>query len=90
MADMPESAYRVKKLMKIKETIIKATTRCRKRFKCLEKPRGVCCPVEQCVMNRIFFVKPPSGKRCPYKSMMEQQVVCTCPVRNEIFSQYGK
>ena len=68
---------------------VQATTLCKEK-RCLQGTDGVCCPVNHCVMDRILFVDPPPEETCPYDQAFDGGHVCTCPVRKEIFSRYGK
>lgn len=74
----------------IDEAVIKAATKCEKGIACLQREDHAYCPVEQCLMHKVHFVKCLHDDPCAYRSALENVPVCTCPVRKEIFSRYGK
>ena len=73
----------------IDDAIIKAATKCEKNHICMESVSHVYCSVEHCLMHRIYYIKCLYGEPCPYKETMDNFPICICPVRKEIFNQYG-
>jgi hypothetical protein len=74
----------------IDEAVIKNATRCKKGFACLHCEDHVYCSVEQCLMHKIHFIECLHDEPCAYKNTLENSPICTCPVRKEIFTRYGK
>jgi hypothetical protein len=69
--------------------IIKTAIHCKNNHACLEGTIPL-CPVEHCAMHWVHFLKCCHDELCPYKSTVENATVCTCPVRKDIFKQYGE
>ncbi len=61
---------------------------CKKKCACLEKPSSL-CPVDESLKDIVFFIKPKDDEFCPYKICLNDRYYCDCPVRKEIYKQYG-
>lgn len=75
--------------MEIAKEILDKTTKCQKGFKCLKNDNHVYCKVENCVSNKVHFVRCLSGNYCNYKLPFGNSIICNCPTRKEIFNKYG-
>lgn len=75
--------------IRIKEEIVKNTTKCKKDFSCLSNKRNDLCKVELNVDNKIHFVKCMSNETCNYRISFGYSFVCQCPVRKELFNLYN-
>ena len=71
----------------ISQTIIQQTTQCDKEFNCLKSGNHPSCFIKDCVNNQVHFVVK-HGRYCPYSLYFGNEVICTCPVRKELFSKY--
>ena len=75
--------------MDIDKEILKKTTNCEKNFECLNNDKHIYCKVEDCVNNKVHFVKCLNVDYCVYKMSFAQSFICNCPTRKEIFNKYG-
>lgn len=55
----------------------------------IPKGRDICCEVEHCISNELLFVKIPNCNLCPYTLDFGGSIVCSCPIRKEIYNKYG-
>jgi len=60
---------------------------CKKSFDCLYKQEDL-CKVTSTMNENVMFVHCLSGRNCAYKHYLEERVICTCPVRLELFKKY--
>lgn len=74
--------------MEIAREILEQTINCQKGFKCLKNDDHVYCKVENCVSDKVHFVKCLSGNYCTYKLAFGRSHICNCPTRKEIFNKY--
>jgi hypothetical protein len=74
--------------MEINKELIKETTKCQKSFDCLNNDKHIFSKVENCVNNKIHFVKC-SDYSCSYLVSFGNSYVCSCPIRKEIFNKYN-
>jgi hypothetical protein len=74
--------------LEIDQKTISATTRCRKGFACLHCNDNVYCPIEDCIMGKIHFIKCLHEQPCGYKAQLNGFSICTCPTRKEIYNRY--
>ena len=67
----------------IPENIIKETTLCEKLFDCLNSEDHVYCNVEECINDKIHFIKCLHNDYCIYKIPFGNSHCCRCPTRKE-------
>ena len=75
--------------MEIDEEILNKTTDCDKDFHCIKTSNHILCKVEDCLNNKVLFVKCLNRENCPYKMPFGKSFICNCPTRKEIFNKYG-
>jgi len=75
--------------MDINKQTLKETTNCEKNFGCLNGHNHVYCKVESCVNNEVHFVKCLNEDHCLYKMNFGDSIICSCPIRKEIYNKYG-
>ena len=73
--------------IKVDDNILQQTTKCKTNFSCLsgETPP---CSVENCIDNKLHFIKCASKEPCSYRVSFGYSDVCTCPVRKELYNSY--
>ena len=76
--------------LEIDAEVIKATTRCEKRFACLAGDLEHLCQVEECVADVAYFVRCLNLVDCSYRETFGDSNVCTCPTRHEIYRRYKR
>jgi hypothetical protein len=75
---------------KIPEEIRLCTTECTKGYACLMNEKHVLCPVVKNIEGKIHFIQCIENRECNYKNAIGDSIyTCTCPVRKEIFNNYG-
>lgn len=75
-------------IININESTIRSTTSCDRDMQCLQDVNKPLCDVDYCVMDEVFFVNCLTNKRCGYRFNFGYNLICTCPVRKEIFKRY--
>jgi hypothetical protein len=73
--------------IKVDDNILQKTTKCKNNFSCLAGETPI-CNVENCIDNKIHFIKCVSNKLCNYRVPFGYSDVCTCPVRKELYNSY--
>ena len=74
----------------IPEEIRLCATECSKGHACLMNEKHELCPVIQNIEGKIHFIQCIEERSCKYKNHIGDSVyTCTCPVRKEIYNQYG-
>jgi hypothetical protein len=68
---------------------VKKTTKCERDFACLSHEIDCVCSVEELRDHTFLFVKAPPDKECIYKMALEDGFFCVCPMRAELYQQYG-
>ena len=74
----------------IDEKILKETTDCKRKFKCLESEDHIYCRVKDCVEGKVHFIECLYEAPCEYKMVFGHSLVCNCPTRKEIYNRYRK
>ena len=59
---------------------------CEKSFECLKNQKNL-CKVKLCIAGQAHFLKC-DDKKCKFKSVFQNETLCTCPVRQEIYNLY--
>ena len=65
--------------IEIDEKIIAKTTNCKLKFACLQNDLKSCCKVEECINNKVLFIKCLESKYCSYKMSFGNSFMCTWP-----------
>lgn len=73
----------------VDEATRRATTHCDKHLSCLAEPATPLCRVKQCVQGKVHFIECVDRLVCSYRMSFGNAFVCNCPVRKEIYDQYG-
>ena len=73
---------------KIREDILKDTTKCKKDFACLSSDNADICKAEGLLSNGLVKIECDEPNDCSYKTFMSS-VFCACPTRKEIYKKYG-
>ncbi len=68
------------------ETLASAE-QCHRNHACLNEKTPPLCHVKDCVNNEIHFVAT-NILYCKYFVFFADEVICTCPVRKELFNKY--
>jgi len=76
--------------MEIDKKIIANTLDCHKNFDCLNTEKHVLCEVENCINEKVYFIKYLGKSLCRYKMSFGDSSLCNCPTRKEIFNKYGQ
>jgi hypothetical protein len=50
--------------------------------------KHVYCKVENCINEKVHFIKGVDNLSCSYKMSFGDSFFCTCPTRKEIFNKY--
>ena len=66
-----------------------AASACTKDFACLSGRAEHVCPVECCVDGRVHFIKCLHHTYCSFQQAFGEGLLCTCPVRKELYNAYG-
>ena len=95
--DAQSSVHNAERLLsemayEISEDLIEQVKLCHHGFSCLEE--GRCdklpmCEVEHAGDCGAFRVRLPAAISCPHLLVSDGGVTCHCPVRREIYRQYG-
>jgi hypothetical protein len=76
---------------KVSEATKKATTRCRQNFQCLDSDGWDPCSISERVGEFLELNKCHCDKKeqCNYLMPYGYAYYCLCPVRREIYNNYG-
>lgn len=75
--------------IEVNNDIINQTTNCTKQHACINHADYDFCKVENCINNKIHFIKCKSQSSCSYKISFGDSFVCSCPIRKEIYNRYN-
>ena len=75
-------------IIKVDDSTIKETTRCKKSFSCLPEKRKELCRVTHKVEDKVYFVECQDTESCSYRLSFGNSFMCTCPVRKVIYDKY--
>jgi hypothetical protein len=75
--------------MKIDREVREATHNCHTDFSCLMKEGYAVCKAESLIGKTVLFIKREYGRECSHRIIYGNSVICSCPVRKEIFTRYG-
>jgi hypothetical protein len=83
--------------IEISDEVIKRTTKCHVNFSCLNNEENPecwddepLCPVTREINKDLLIVEGNDNFHCNYKSLFGDDIVCSCPVRYEIYERYRK
>ncbi len=74
--------------MRVSEEARQKTDQCPRGFACLSNGKDPRCPVRSSVRG-VLFVEKPTLVHCPYAMSFGYSHICCCPIRWEIYDQYG-
>ena len=80
----------MKKEIKIDDETVKQTTKCPYNFQCLSDPDFEFCPIKESLGIDILVLKNPKYRSCPYLLCYDDNHICNCPTRCEIYEKYRK
>ena len=73
----------------IKQEIKQSATLCKKEHICLKRQKECLCQVISTVNDDRLYVYCVSNMNgCNYKHKTDERILCTCPVRLEIYNKY--
>jgi hypothetical protein len=75
--------------LQISQEALNATTQCPHDFQCLAAEGYALCPGEKLIPGNGLFVAAVGKLDDPYRVPFGTGYICTCPVRIEIYTQYG-
>jgi len=73
-------------IIKVDKKIIDSTE-CEKSFECQKNTENL-CKVKLCIAGHAHFLRC-NDKKCKFKLYFQNESMCTCPVRQEIYNLYG-
>jgi hypothetical protein len=73
----------------INEETKRVTRKCVKGFSCLSAERNELCRVISCYDNDIHFIYCATDILCSYKNNIGGRDYCECPIRMNIYDEYG-
>jgi hypothetical protein len=85
-ADDEEGVLQV--TIKVSEETRQRTNKCWRGFACVSDPEGIMCAVRSCVRG-VLFVDKQKARYCPYEVTFGYSHICSCPIRQEIYTRYG-
>jgi hypothetical protein len=62
------------------------STECEKSFECLKTQKNL-CKVKLCIAGQVHFLRY-YNKQCKFHALFQDEPMCTCPVRQEIYNLY--
>ena len=72
----------------INDNVLRDTTKCRKDFSCLSGEKECLCELKYCSYDQSYYINPNTEKFCNYMICYGSTILCSCPVRREIFDRY--
>ncbi|MHC4127292.1 MAG: hypothetical protein ACYSUA_03830 [Planctomycetota bacterium] len=72
----------------VSDAATQACVKCPRGHSCLQKGEGGLCRVSSCVDGAMHFIACAHDGPCPYKQPVWERLVCSCPVRREIYNKY--
>ena len=73
--------------IQISEDILKKTISCAKNFSCLSEQKDL-CEMRSQIVRVVYFIKHAKDKRCIYALSFDNDYICNCPTRQEIYWRY--
>ncbi len=74
--------------MEINEAIINETKNCNKDFSCLKNKEHLFCKVRRCINSSVHFIECIDDIKCSYRINYGDCVICSCPIRKEVFNKF--
>lgn len=75
--------------LNVKDEIKQSADLCKNNFDCLYKQGKELCKVTSLMNDNVMFMRCLCDRNCAYKHHLEERVICTCPVRLELFKKYN-
>ena len=72
----------------IPEEVIKRACMCLRGHACLFDPDYQLCGIARYRGSQMIRLSCPQKVECPFTKQVGVEVICTCPVRQEIFRNY--
>ncbi|MFH0977341.1 MAG: hypothetical protein V1874_16295 [Spirochaetota bacterium] len=72
----------------IEDETIKATIKCNASFSCLKSDAHNLCKIERVISDKIHFINNKSRTTCNYITYFGDSIICSCPVRKEIYNRH--
>lgn len=73
----------------IDASALKQADRCVDSFRCLKDPSHQLCEVSSVAANgKVLFIGSDQCVSCGYRVRFADEVICACPVRQEIYKKY--
>ena len=61
---------------------------CQDKYGCLTGQKKTICKVISTVNNNEMYVICQNNNACKYRHQVNERILCTCPVRLEIYNKY--
>ncbi len=74
-------------MYKVAPDTLESADKCQRNYVCLNEETPPLCPVKDCVNCEIHFISVNTFY-CAYFLYFGDEVICTCPVRKELFNKY--
>ena len=78
------------KQLVVDQTLIEQATQCNLSHACLSESEYIPCEIDYTIDDKAHFVKCLVRDDCRYKQSFGFSIICTCPVRLEIFKKFGR
>ena len=77
--------------LSIDKRTLSETLHCKHELECLNNESHICrlAEVEHCVAGKVHFIKC-TETICNYKIGFGNSIICSCPVRKNIYNKYNK
>lgn len=73
----------------VNNEIKQSATLCQNDHVCLTRNKENICKVISTVNNNVMYVICLHKNACNYKHQVDERILCTCPVRLEIFKKFN-
>jgi hypothetical protein len=74
----------------IDKDVVGQATECERLLACLSgKVEGAFCKITYIVAKDLYFIECTASRSCNYRAPLGDKMMCTCPVRQEIYNLYG-
>ncbi len=71
----------------ISQEIFRQTLECDRDIECLVPGNQPSCSIKDCVNQKVHFIAK-HNRHCPYHLHFGNEIICTCPVRKELYNRY--
>jgi hypothetical protein len=73
----------------VNDDIKQSVKLCYKHFACLNGKKENMCNVISTLNTYELYVYCKRNSLCTYKHLLNERILCTCPIRIEIYCKYG-